>query len=150
MAILIPHYCFWFVQTVLECKEFSSSMCFTVQLSRFFAVSHRISFIILPNRFLFVKNFFSFFKLFCQFLAPRLKQLCHITMSFLSCQELFSKFFEAVRRLLISLVLQERSVPRFPQTRVLYITRKVYVRQWVILQNLKLFLLGLAKPQVKI
>ena len=65
-------------------------------------------------------------------------------------QELFSKFFEAVRRLLISLVLQERSVPRFPQTRVLYITRKVYVRQWIILQNLKLFLLGLAKPQVKI
>ena len=39
----------------------------------------------------------------------------YFTVSFLSCQELFSKFFEAVRRLLISLVLQERSVPRFPQ-----------------------------------
>ena len=102
MAILIPHYCFWFVQTVLECKEFSSSMCFTVQLSRFFASLSRVSLIILPNRFLFVKNFFSFFKLFCQFLAPRLKQLCYITMSFLSCQELFSSFFNFLRHGFVS------------------------------------------------
>ena len=95
---------------------------------------------------LFSSSLFSIrFSRFCSILSDPAALVCfkrvrkYFTVSFLSCQELFSKFFEAVRRLLISLVLQERSVPRFPQTRVLYITRKVYVRQWVILQNLKLF-----------
>ena len=66
MAILHSSLLFWFVQTVLECKEFSGSMCFTVQLSRFFLS-------LLSN-------------------SLSLRQLVYIITAHILCQQLFSLF----------------------------------------------------------
>ncbi len=94
----------------------------------------------------FLSSLFSIrFSRFCSILSDPAALVCfkrvrkYFTVSFLSCQELFSNSLKPFGDCLSLWCFQERSVPRFPQTRVLYITRKVYVRQWVILQNLKLF-----------
>ena len=44
-------------------------MCFTVQLSRFLSFFSRDGFYIISKLFLFVKNFFNFFKVFYQLLS---------------------------------------------------------------------------------
>lgn len=62
MAILVPFLLFRFVNRSF-CKEFSG-LCFTVQLSWFFAAVFDSPFI-LPSSSRLVKNFFNFFQSFC-------------------------------------------------------------------------------------
>lgn len=93
MAILVPFLLFRFVNRSF-CKEFSG-LCFTVQLSWFFAAVFDSPFI-LPSSSRLVKNFFNFFQSFCSLFRSATLLSYHSFPSLSITFLLFSEFFAKV------------------------------------------------------
>ena len=91
--LIYPFYCFIriFRSFVLWFKRTFEEMCFTVQLSMFFAVSATAS-VFYHVVFALSRTFLTFFRRSFSVLFRR-KQLWYFIMLFWVCQELFSSFF---------------------------------------------------------
>ena len=92
--LIYPFYCFIriFRSFVLWFKRTFEEMCFTVQLSMFFAVSATAS-VFYHVVFALSRTFLTFFRRSFSVLFRR-KQLWYFIMLFWVCQELFSSFFD--------------------------------------------------------
>ena len=126
MAILHSSLLFWFVQTVLECKEFSGSMCFTVQLSRFSVLPFiEAAWLFYLTARSLSRTFLTFFEVFYQllvlFVTPS-RQLNYNTTSIPGCQLLFLFFSNFLKYYILLLIYrnQEEFITPALETKITY------------------------------